>query len=302
MPAAPPHDVSTPPAPWLTLPPSEAPPPVAGGIGLFDSGLGGLTVLAPLRRHEPRWPTIMIADQAHVPYGGRPLDEVRGFALAQTALLFELGVARVVMACNISSATALEEARRRHGADRVFGMVEPGCARALEASRSGRVAVLATQGTVRSGAYAARLAELSPGVRALSIACPEFVPLVEAGHVADDRAQAAVRPYVQQIRAFGADVAILGCTHYPHLLPALRAVAPEITFVDPALGIVDAVAAGVAVAHEPVAPALYTSADPVHLQRQVDVLYTGALRPTVGRVIWRDPASDVDADPTPAVG
>jgi glutamate racemase len=244
---------------------------------------------------------VMIADQAHVPYGGRSLDEVRGFALAQTALLFELGVERVVMACNISSATALEEARRRHGSDRVFGMVEPGSVRALAASRSGRIAVLATEGTVRAGAYAARLVELAPNVRCLSLACPEFVPLVEAGHVDDVRAEAAVRPYLDRIRAFGADVAILGCTHYPHLLPALRAAGPDLVFIDPALGVIEAVADGLSAGSAPVAPALFTSGEPAHLRRQVEALYGDAIRPSVGRVVWRKSGSVVDGGPTSAV-
>lgn len=275
---------------------------LTGGIGLFDSGVGGLTVLGPLARFQPRWPLVMIADQAHVPYGGRPLDEIRGFALAQTEFLFELGVERVVMACNISSATALGEARRRFGERRVFGMVEPGCALALRATRSGRIGVLATQGTVRSGAYAERLRDAVPSVDCLSLACPEFVPLIEAGHVDDDAARDAVAPYVAQLRAFGADVAILGCTHYPHLRTVLQAAAPEIHFVDPADGILDSVRTGGWVADQPVAPVLLTTGAPDLLAAQVARLYAGPQPPRVGRVIWRSGDSSVDGDPSRAVG
>lgn len=283
----------------LVLEAPGVPLDVGGGVGLFDSGLGGLSVLTPLLSREPCWPSVLIADQAHVPYGGRPLDEVRSFALAQTALLFELGVAQVAMACNISSATALDEARQRHGADRVYGMVEPGCAQAVARTAAGRVAVLATEGTVRSGAYARQLAELDPRLQCLALACPEFVPLVEAGHFSDATALHAVRPYVERVRAFGADVAILGCTHYPHLLPALQAAAPELIFVDPATTLADALAPGLTAAADPRDPILLTTADPARLHQQVRALYGDALRPTVHAVAWR---SLVDAGPSSTVG
>jgi len=273
-----------------------------GGIGLFDSGVGGLTVLAPLVAHEPRWPTVMVADQAHVPYGGRPLDEIRELALSQTAFLFSTGVEVVVMACNISSATALEEARRRHGPDRVFGMVEPGCVAASARTRSKRIAILATEGTVRAGAYERGLRALDPDVHTRAIACPEFVPLIEAGHVDDAEARRAVAPRLQAVRDDGADVVVLGCTHYPHLAGTLRREAPDLVFVDPAEGILDAIRHRVTPARETTPPRILTTASRVLIADQVRRLGHGLPEPRIGRAIWRIDQPSVDEDPSRALG
>jgi len=273
-----------------------------GGIGLFDSGVGGLSVLRPLQALEPRWPLVMVADQVHVPYGGRPLEEVRAFALAQTAFLFSAGVDRVVMACNISSATALDEARARFGPRRVFGMIEPGCALAAEASRRGRVGILATEGTVRSGAYIHQLHQAGSQIRSLALACPEFVPLIEAGHVEDEDARRAVEPYLAQLRAFGADVVILGCTHYPHLRPLLESLAPEMTFVDPAEGLTEALSVGVQRQPAATAPVLLTTGDPARLQAQLETMPPFSVPPRVERAQWSETASSVDDSGPRALG
>jgi glutamate racemase len=204
-------------------------------IGLFDSGVGGLSVLTRLREALPLEHFLYVADQAHVPYGERPLDEIRGFASAITDHLFARGAKIVVMACNISSATALDGARERHGEGRVLGVIAPGVESAIRNTRSNAIGVLATTGTVRSGAYSKAIAARAPAIRVTEIACPLFVPLVEAEQdgsaEALDAAERAMAPLLDR----GVDTVILGCTHYPFLLPALeRAAEGRVRFIDPA--------------------------------------------------------------------
>jgi glutamate racemase len=199
-------------------------------IGLFDSGVGGLTVANALAARAPGAALAFVADQAHVPYGGRDVMEVASFAAAQTEFLFERGASSVVMACNLSSAVALDAARARYGKARVFGMVEAGAETARRRSARGCVGVLATVGTVSTGAYEQALAELD----CVEVACPAFVPLIEADLIDGPQAIEAVDRALAPLRARGCDVVVLGCTHYPFLRPTLEARGPEFTFVDPA--------------------------------------------------------------------
>lgn len=213
---------------------AERPRHAAQPIGLFDSGVGGLTVAAALARRLPQEHFLYIADQAHVPYGGRPLAEVEGFAASLTGHLLGSCAKLVVMACNISSATAMGPVRRALGPDRVFGMIEAGARAALRASRLGRVGVLATQGTVQTGAYPQALG----GAVSHQVPCPKFVPLIEAGLMGSPEARAAALEALWPLRQANVDTVILGCTHYPLLLPDLEAAALSLgyapTFVDPA--------------------------------------------------------------------
>jgi glutamate racemase len=204
-------------------------------IGVFDSGVGGLTVALEIARRLPAERLLYLADQAHVPYGGRPLEEVAGFAERITEHLFAEGAKAVVMACNISSATALEPLRRRFGAARVLGVVQPGARAAIALTEKKTIGVLATAGTVATKAYSRALEHMKPGIEAVEVACPAFVPLVESCDFSGPKAVAAAREYLAQILRSGADCAILGCTHYPFLLPALKQAAPSIRFVDPAI-------------------------------------------------------------------
>jgi glutamate racemase len=213
----------------------------AAPIGVFDSGVGGLTVARRIAAALPNERIIYVADQAHVPYGGRPLEEIRAFAGDISAFLFAEGAKSVVMACNISSATALEDVRARSSRDRAFGVIEPGARAALDATVRGKIGVLATAGTVASRAYTMTLSRLA-SVEVTEVACPDFVPLVEAGLADSPEAIAAAGRYLAPILAAGADVVVLGCTHYPFLLNALETVAPGVRFIDPALATVDALA------------------------------------------------------------
>ena len=203
-------------------------------IGVFDSGVGGLTVARRVLELLPDERIVYVADQAHVPYGGRELDEVRGFASAISSALFLHGCKAVVMACNISSAVALASVRALHPERMVLGVIEPGACRAAHATKNGRIGVLATAGTVQSGAYSRALRGLDGSLTVVEVACPDFVPLVEAGEEASEAARRAAEEYLAPLQRAGVDTVILGCTHYPFLLDALRSVWNAPAFVDPA--------------------------------------------------------------------
>ncbi len=203
-------------------------------IGVFDSGLGGLTVVREMLNRLPGERILYIADQTHVPYGGRDLEEVRGFAVGISEALIARGCKAILMACNISSAVALAEVQAAHPETPALGVILPGAQAALEATENGVIGVLATEGTVRSGAYTRALQAARPDVRVIEVACPQFVPLVEDGQERSPDARAAACECLAPLLAAGADAIILGCTHYPFLLPVLESIAPETRFIDPA--------------------------------------------------------------------
>jgi len=209
-----------------------------GLIGVFDSGVGGLTVARSIMRVLPHHSILYVADQAHVPYGGRPLEEVRGFALGISRFLADQGCGAVVMACNISSAVALERARRLVAPRPVLGVIDAAVARVVRDGAT-RIGVLATEGTVRSDAYRARIMALRPQAQVVQVPCPKFVPLVERGAFDGEEAEEAARAYLQPLADARCTAVILGCTHYPFLLGVLNRVANQLfeqqpAFIDPA--------------------------------------------------------------------
>ncbi|MDO8585741.1 MAG: glutamate racemase [Armatimonadota bacterium] len=204
-------------------------------IGVFDSGLGGLTVVAQILNKLPDESVVYLADTAHVPYGERPLDEIRGFALDITAFLHGLGAKMVVMACNMSSATALGPAREAFPDTPVLGVIQPGSRAAIRVAAGRPVGVLATTGTVSSRAYSTAIRAAAPEIEVYEQACPEFVPLVESGESESARAYAAARRCVEPLVKAGVRTIILGCTHYPFLSSAIAAAAgPSVRLIDPA--------------------------------------------------------------------
>lgn len=210
-------------------------------IGVFDSGVGGLSVARQFLRVLPGENLLYFADTAHVPYGGRPLDEVRGFALDICEFLVRSGVKMIVMACNISSATALATARERYPELPIIGVIAPGVHAAL-AQGALNIGVLATQGTVNSGAYTATVRSLAPHATVAESACPRFVPLIEAGQTRSTEALDAARVYLEPLSRAGCDTVILGCTHYPFMIDALTHEARDLfpaeaqpRFIDPAV-------------------------------------------------------------------
>lgn len=259
-------------------------------------------MLRAIRAARPETRAIVIADQAHVPYGGRPLDEIQAFGLAQCEFLFDAGVEQVWMACNICSAVALPEARRRHGADRVHGVVEAGCEAAVQASSKGRIGVLATEGTVRSGAYEATLKALDPAVQVTTVACPEFVPLVEAGLLRGPAAEAAARRRLEPLIDAGCDVLVHGCTHYPFLQDVLTLCwpGPAPSFVDPAQALAQRQGPSLPIPPESSEDRYCTTGDPWAFSRQLMRFVRGTSSP-VTALMWSEGRLHVDATVLPDV-
>jgi glutamate racemase len=205
-------------------------------IGVFDSGVGGLTVLSEIRRRLPAEPTVYLGDNARTPYGPRPADEVRRFALEGAEWLLDQDIKVLVLACNTATSHALPIIREAASVP-VLGVVRPGAVTVAAATRSRRVGVVATAGTVASGAYPAAIREADPSVTVSQQACPELVPLVESGELDGPRTESLVQGYLDQLMTAdpGIDTLLLGCTHYPLLRPVIeRVVGPAIAVVDSA--------------------------------------------------------------------
>ena len=192
-------------------------------IGVFDSGVGGLTVLQALATLLPCERLMYLADLAHFPYGPRYQHEVRKFALRIVEHLTDADVKLVVVACNTASAAALNVARERFDVP-VVGVIAPGAQAAVEATRNGRVAVISTAGTQASQEYVHAIKEANPLVGVLGLAAPGLVDVVEAGEADSARADAILTPVLDEVTRWGADTLVLGCTHYPLLRPAIRRV------------------------------------------------------------------------------
>jgi glutamate racemase len=192
-------------------------------IGVFDSGVGGLTVLREMRHQLPAERLLYVADLAHFPYGPRPQRQVRGLALDIIGMLVAMDTKLVVVACNTATAAALNTARERFDIP-VVGVIAPGAQAAAAATRSGRVAVLSTEGTRASGEYVHAIKEANPGIVVLSEVAPELVQIVEDGDADTPRADAALEQVMARVFRWRADTLVLGCTHYPLLRTALRRV------------------------------------------------------------------------------
>jgi len=212
-------------------------------IGVFDSGVGGLTVLRALMARLPGERTVYLGDTARVPYGTKSADVVTRYSVRNAEVLLRHDVKLLVVACNTASAVALPALAGRLEIP-VLGVIEPGAKAAAAVSRSGRVGVIGTQGTVRSGAYQRALEAARPGVTVLARACPLFVPLAEEGWTTGDVPRLAARRYLEELVDGGVDTLVLGCTHYPLLRGVIaEAVGPEVALVDSAEATAEAVAA-----------------------------------------------------------
>ena len=203
-------------------------------IGVFDSGIGGLTVVRSLIDRLPLEHVIYLGDDARFPYGTRETEEVRGFAHEITDYLLGFGVKLVVVACNSATAAALGELQQDYDIP-VVGVISPCVRAATKRSSSGRVGVIGTGLTVRSGSYARELARLDPSVEIFSQQCPEFVEFVERNEVYGERIDAVARGYLEPMLRNGVDTIILGCTHYPLLEDLLlEVVGPGVTLISSA--------------------------------------------------------------------
>ncbi len=192
----------------------SAPRSSVAPIGVFDSGLGGLTVLRALIDLVPGIPTIYFGDTGRFPYGPKPADEVLKYALEIADLLIDRGAAMIVVACNSATSVALDALMERTEIP-IVGVVEPGVRAAASVTESGRVGVIGTVGTIASGAY--QRAAAAEGVELTCAACPGFVEFVEAGDVDSDQVHVLAERLLDPVRRAGVDTLILGCTHYPLL-------------------------------------------------------------------------------------
>jgi glutamate racemase len=185
-------------------------------VGVFDSGVGGLTVARAIADLLPGEPILYVGDNGRFPYGPRPLEEIRTFALEIAGYLVERDVKMLVVACNSIEVAAIEDLARAHGVP-VVGVIDPGVRAAVRATRNHRIGLIGTEATVASGAYERAIAATGADVELRSAACPVFVEHVEAGDTSSEALLEAARGYLLPLEAEGIDTLILGCTHYPML-------------------------------------------------------------------------------------
>ena len=203
-------------------------------IGIFDSGVGGLSVWREVARALPHESTIYVADQAHLPYGARPAEEIRGFAEAITARLLELGCKAIVVACNTASAAALKHLRERHP-DVAFVGMEPAVKPAALHSKSKVVGVMATAGTLQGRMFALAVERYAAGVTLVNQPCAGLVERIEAGELDTPATEALLRELLAPMLKAGADTIVLACTHYPFVQPLIQRVAGAgVHVIDPA--------------------------------------------------------------------
>ncbi len=199
-------------------------------IGVFDSGVGGLTVVRALRRELPGEHIVYLGDTARLPYGVKSPSTVVRYSLQSARFLLGRGLKQLVIACNTASAAALPHLERELPVP-VLGVIGPGAAEAVAATRTGHIGVIGTLGTIRSSAYRRAIAALRPDVEVTAVACPLFVPLAEEGWFDGEVPKIVARRYLGEV--FGSlddiDTLVLGCTHYPLLKPVLREVTYELT-------------------------------------------------------------------------
>ncbi|MDQ3823682.1 MAG: glutamate racemase [Actinomycetota bacterium] len=195
----------------------------AAPIGVFDSGLGGLTVAHELMRQMPTEGLVYFGDTARVPYGPKAPSTVRRYSREIASFLEGEGVKAIVVACNTATAHALAALRAELRVP-VVGVIEPGARAAVSATRTGNVGVIGTAGTIRSGAYERAIRELAPDARITAQPCPLFVPLVEEGWIETEATRLIASEYLGPLREAAVDTVVLGCTHYPLIRPILQRV------------------------------------------------------------------------------
>jgi glutamate racemase len=203
-------------------------------LGVFDSGIGGLTVARAIFEHLPHESVLYYGDTARVPYGPKSPDTVRRYSGEILTYLLGCGVKAVVVACNTSTAHALSFLRERSPVP-VVGVIEPGARAAVAASSTGVIGVIGTAGTIASGAYERAIRALRPDAAVHSRPCPLFVPLVEEGWFDHAATELVAREYLEPLRRAGVDTVVLGCTHYPLLKRLLgRVMGPAVRLIDSA--------------------------------------------------------------------
>lgn len=217
---------------FFQLEPQRAP------IGIFDSGVGGLTVLRQLYRQLPNESIIYFGDTARLPYGIRSQAEILQFVREILTWMQQQQVKMVIMACNTSSALALETVRQEFDMP-ILGVILPGARAAVQQGK--RIGVIATPATAKSNAYRQAILEIDPNVEVWQVGCPEFVPLIEQNRIQDPYTTLVAQSYLQPLIQQQIDTLVYGCTHYPHLAPIMRVLLPtSVKLIDPAVHVVKA--------------------------------------------------------------
>lgn len=207
-------------------------------LGVFDSGVGGLTVVREIMRRFPRESIVYFGDTARVPYGTKSAETIRRYSAQIVDFLLSKKVKAIVVACNTASALALEALRLKYKLP-IIGVIDPACRLAAASSRRGRIGVIGTEATVRSGAYPSAIKKISPRAAVTAMACPLLVPLAEEGRLSGSITEAVLEDYLKGMMGGRLDTLILGCTHYPLLAPAIKkVVGKNIKVVDSARAVV----------------------------------------------------------------
>lgn len=211
-------------------------------IGVFDSGVGGLTVVRTLLEKLPQESFIYYGDTAHVPYGSKSEEQLFSYAHKIISYLIGRNVKAIIVACGTSSSVTLPVISQQYDLP-LLGVVKAGARTAARLSHNGKIGVLATRATVNTLAYTQHIREINPGLEVLEVACPRFVPLVEDGRLEGRETREAVSEYLNPLMEKGVDTIVLGCTHYPFLAPLIQEYAgQEIKLVDPACETIDELA------------------------------------------------------------
>lgn len=201
-------------------------------IGFFDSGVGGLSVYSKFKKVLPNENTLYFGDLAHLPYGNKTQEELVSYAREILKFYEQKGVKAVVIACNTSSAQAYDIVKKEFDF-KIYPIIQS-CAKVIANSEVKRLGVFATSATVNSGVYTRELKKYNQTLEVKEIACPNWVDIVENGKYKDALAQADIKSHINDMMKFNPEKIILGCTHYPYLLPILREFAPNVEFIDPA--------------------------------------------------------------------
>ena len=261
-------------------------------IGVFDSGVGGLTVVRALMERLPLENIVYFGDTARVPYGVKSVATIEHFTGQITDYLLEQGVKMLIIACNTMAAVASQVVKQKAGAIPVLDVIDAGARAAVAESRSRAIGVIGTPTTINSNAYARRMHALDPGVRVYSQACPLFVPLVEEGWLEHEVTRLTAQEYLKPVLAENVDTLVLGCTHYPLIKPLLQdVVGPGVRLVDSAITVAEQAARtlaamGIANDGESLPTYRYTVTDiPLRFQT-IGERFLGRSLGTVNKVDW----------------
>ncbi|MBF0491851.1 MAG: glutamate racemase [Deltaproteobacteria bacterium] len=206
----------------------------ASSIGIFDSGVGGLTVFEAIQEQLPQENLVYLGDTARVPYGNKSRETITRYSIENTKFLLQCGIKVLIIACNTASALAISELQKQFSLP-IIGVIEPGALAAVATTKTKEVAVIGTESTIRSASYAKAIAQLNPAIRVWGTACPLFVPLAEEGWMDEEVTKLVAEKYLSSFHKTPIDTIILGCTHYPLLKKRIAQVmGVSVTLVDSA--------------------------------------------------------------------